>query len=180
MTTINELARASNDSLVRAVSLATVSMMKRTSPCDGCSRRAILRGLGVTAIGTLLVGTAAGCASGPPTGKTTTCSGTNGICLSMSDPANAALQQVGGAVVVDSSGDSILVIRVSDTQIAAVSAVCTHAGCIVDFDSSQKLVTCPCHGSEFGEDGRVIRGPARAPLRSYSASLSGDTITIAA
>jgi cytochrome b6-f complex iron-sulfur subunit len=155
-------------------------MTKKTNPCSGCSRRAILQGLGVTAIGTLLIGTAAGCQSAaPPTATTSTC-GTGGICVSLSDPANAPLMKSGGAMIVDSANDSILVIRVSDTEVAAVSAVCTHAGCIVDFDQQVKLVSCPCHGSQFGEDGHVIRGPARTPLRSYTATLTNEMITIAA
>lgn len=159
---------------------ATVSTMKRTSPCSGCSRRAILQGIGVSAIGTLLLGSISGCQSAAtPTATTSTCS-TGGICVSLSDPANAPLAKTGGAMIVDSANDSILVMRVSDTEVAAVSAVCTHAGCIVDFDQQAKLVNCPCHGSQFGEDGHVIRGPARTPLRSYTATLANEMITIAA
>jgi len=151
---------------------------KRTGPCLGCSRRAILQGLGVTALGTWLLG-AAGCqGGGATTASTTTCSG--GICISLTDPANKDLTSVGGAMIIDTAQDTILVMRTSDTGVAAVSAICTHAGCLVDFDSSAQLVSCPCHGSQFGEDGRVLRGPARQPLRSYQASLANDVITVAA
>jgi cytochrome b6-f complex iron-sulfur subunit len=156
-------------------------MTKKTSPCSGCSRRALLQGLGVTAIGTLLIGTAAGCqSSAPPTATSTTCSDSGGICVSLSDPANAPLAKAGGAMIVDGANDSILVIRMSDTEVVAVSAVCTHEGCICDFDQAAKVVSCPCHGSQFGQDGHVLRGPARKALRSYTATLANEMITIAA
>lgn len=46
--------------------------------------------------------------------------------------------------------------------IAAMSAVCTHLGCIVEQDSSGFL--CPCHGSSFSHEGLVRSGPAPGNL----------------
>jgi cytochrome b6-f complex iron-sulfur subunit len=73
-----------------------------------------------------------------------------------------------------------MVIRQSSTDVVAVSAICTHAGCSMNFNASAQLLDCPCHGSQFGEDGHVIRGPAEQPLKVYSASLDtpSNTITI--
>jgi len=52
----------------------------------------------------------------------------------------------------------------------SVSSVCTHLGCNV-----RRVATgfeCPCHGSRFDQNGRVVHGPAPAPLAWYALSLS--------
>ncbi len=51
-----------------------------------------------------------------------------------------------------------------------ISSVCTHLGCNVKRAATG--FECPCHGSRFDENGRVVRGPAPAPLAWYSLSLS--------
>jgi cytochrome b6-f complex iron-sulfur subunit len=46
----------------------------------------------------------------------------------------------------------------------ALSAVCTHLGCITRYLSDEKCIACPCHGSRFDLEGNVIHGPAPRPL----------------
>lgn len=46
----------------------------------------------------------------------------------------------------------------------ALSAVCTHLGCITRFRSDDRVIACPCHGSRFDLEGNVVHGPAPKPL----------------
>ena len=54
----------------------------------------------------------------------------------------------------------------------AISAVCTHLGCIVN--PSARGFVCPCHGSVFDPDGRVLGGPAPRPLPWFEISVAPD------
>lgn len=46
----------------------------------------------------------------------------------------------------------------------ALSAVCTHLGCLSVWKPEEGVIACPCHGSSFQKDGSVIAGPAPRPL----------------
>ncbi len=50
-------------------------------------------------------------------------------------------------------------------KIHAVSPICTHLGCIVAYNNAEKSWDCPCHGSRFNIDGKVIQGPATSDLQ---------------
>ena len=54
--------------------------------------------------------------------------------------------------------------RDEDGELHVVSAVCTHLGCIVTWNGAEKSWDCPCHGSRFDYDGRVLHGPALKDL----------------
>jgi thiosulfate dehydrogenase [quinone] large subunit len=64
------------------------------------------------------------------------------------------------------SGDPALLIHLADGSVAAFSAICTHAGCTVQYSTAQKEIVCPCHGAVFdpARNAQVMRGPARRPL----------------
>jgi Rieske Fe-S protein len=68
-----------------------------------------------------------------------------------------------GAVVRDGL-TKIAVYRDTDGSLQECSAVCTHLGCIVQWNSGEKSWDCPCHGSRFATDGAILNGPAHEPL----------------
>jgi glycine/D-amino acid oxidase-like deaminating enzyme/nitrite reductase/ring-hydroxylating ferredoxin subunit len=62
--------------------------------------------------------------------------------------------------------DHVALYRDEDGRPHAVSARCTHLGCLVRFNSAEASWDCPCHGSRFDIDGNVLEGPAVRPLRA--------------
>jgi cytochrome b6-f complex iron-sulfur subunit len=56
----------------------------------------------------------------------------------------------------------------------AVSAVCTHLGCVTQWKPDAEMIACPCHGSKFKSDGTKIEGPAPRPLPHFSITLTED------
>jgi glycine/D-amino acid oxidase-like deaminating enzyme/nitrite reductase/ring-hydroxylating ferredoxin subunit len=72
---------------------------------------------------------------------------------------------VGRGAVVRIGGEQCAVYRDENGAVHALSARCTHLGCIVHFNEVERAWECPCHGSRFGLDGAVIQGPANRPLQ---------------
>ncbi|MGV9874641.1 LysE family transporter [Streptomyces cellulosae] len=66
--------------------------------------------------------------------------------------------------VVRTEGGRLAVYRDDDGALHAVSARCTHMGCLVDFNAAERAWECPCHGSRFDTEGNVVQGPATKPL----------------
>ena len=64
------------------------------------------------------------------------------------------------------SGDPGVLVKLADGSIVAFDAVCTHAGCTVEYDPSYALLVCPCHGAAFdpAHDAQVVAGPTNQPL----------------
>ena len=148
--------------------------------CGGCSRRSVLHGLGVAAVGAVgALMLDAGCqqpGSSLPTANSAACG--TGLCIDLGDAANKELVTAGGAMLIDTSNDTIMVVRASFTQVLALSAICTHAGCSMDYAPSQHLLNCACHGSQFST-AKQGGGPAIRPLRLYTATLANNVITVA-
>ncbi|WP_414546153.1 cytochrome b6-f complex iron-sulfur subunit [Nostoc sp. CCY0012] len=55
---------------------------------------------------------------------------------------------------------------------------CTHLGCTFPWNPNDNQFQCPCHGSRYDPDGRVVRGPAPLPLKLVSVNLEGEYIRI--
>lgn len=56
----------------------------------------------------------------------------------------------------------------------AISAVCTHLYCVVDWKPDRQEFICSCHGSAFSKDGLNLSGPAPKPLPWFALSLAPD------
>jgi Rieske Fe-S protein len=66
--------------------------------------------------------------------------------------------------IIRSGMSKIAASRDREGKLHLRSAVCTHLGCIVHWNSTEQCWDCPCHGSQFAPDGSVLNAPAIAPL----------------
>lgn len=74
-------------------------------------------------------------------------------------------------------GQPTLVIH-STTGLVAISAVCTHLGCIVKWQESRKILFCPCHAARFDPTGKVLGGPVSVPLEVFPVIALGDKVVV--
>jgi Rieske Fe-S protein len=93
--------------------------------------------------------------------------------LDLSQPANSALNTSGNSGVTQ----GVLVINTGGTFIA-LADTCTHAGCGVAYSASSNNLVCPCHGGTFDINGNVTGGPPPSPLKKYTVTRSGNTLTV--
>ena len=61
----------------------------------------------------------------------------------------------------------ILVARTPDTCLVALWRICSHGACPLSWYPKQEHARCGCHGSRFDTEGRVLNGPATAPIRTF-------------
>ena len=87
------------------------------------------------------------------------------------------LRAVGGMVVpVENEPVVLSAIR---EDVKAFSAICTHLGCVVKWDSAGKYIACPCHDGRFNaQTGAVISGPPPAPLPARDVAVDGDDVYV--
>lgn len=86
---------------------------------------------------------------------------------------NSALNTAGGSKVIQ----TLLVVN-TGTSYLALSSICTHEACIVNYIPGAGNIQCACHGSQFSTTGSVLAGPATSPLASYQISKTGNILTI--
>jgi thiosulfate dehydrogenase [quinone] large subunit len=99
-------------------------------------------------------GTAIGAASAVPLGQA----------RSFTDPA---------------SGDPAWVVHSAASRFVAFDAVCTHAGCTVNYSASGAQFVCPCHGGVYdARTGEVLQGPPPAPLRRIPVQVVGGELRV--
>ena len=60
----------------------------------------------------------------------------------------------------------------------AISGVCPHLHCIVNWNEMQKKFECPCHGAKFNEFGEVLEGPPPRPLDLYRLQIAAGNLVV--
>jgi cytochrome b6-f complex iron-sulfur subunit len=71
-----------------------------------------------------------------------------------------------------------LLIRVSETEWRAYSAICTHLNCTVQFQDSTRQIWCACHNGFYDLNGKVVSGPPPRPLEEYAVHIRGEDVVI--
>lgn len=84
--------------------------------------------------------------------------------VGMGHEADLAAIPAGEGRIVRVGGSKLAVYRAGGGALTALSPVCTHLGCLVHWNTTEKSWDCPCHGSRFDPTGRVLNGPATTPL----------------
>jgi len=83
---------------------------------------------------------------------------------------------VGSGKVVAMGSSPVIVVN-TDAGVKAYSAVCTHLGCIVMYDSTNSQIVCPCHDGHFSPaSGAVTSGPPPQPLPPITVAVEKDQI----
>lgn len=112
-------------------------------------------------------GLSGGCATVNPIPEYPLVPGGDGATLDLAGVPELAAP--GGSIKVRPApgGPPLIVWRTAADRFGAAAITCTHRGCEVVYNPQDARLDCPCHGSRFGPDGRVLRGPARTPLAAH-------------
>ena len=74
-------------------------------------------------------------------------------------------------------GTDAILFKTKDEKIYALSRICTHEGCSVNFDLAQNKLICPCHGATYEAlEGNVISGPTQRNLKKFNVKVDGDNV----
>ena len=126
---------------------------------------------------TVLIGGVAKAFAGPPAPTATRTGAARGP-SSGTPVATLDSIPVGGAIAFSAPGRGpCVLLRPSQNSVEAYSRICTHAGCLVDYDQRQRILFCPCHGAEFdpSHGAQPIAGPAPSPLPSVPVAIDHRT-----
>jgi cytochrome b6-f complex iron-sulfur subunit len=72
----------------------------------------------------------------------------------------------------------VIVINHQGKGYIALSKVCTHLGCLVEFDMARNLLICPCHAGTYDLEGNVLSGPPPRPLLKIPLKVEGELLVI--
>ncbi|MCE9638097.1 MAG: Rieske (2Fe-2S) protein [Planctomycetes bacterium] len=77
-----------------------------------------------------------------------------------------------------SFGREPCIVVLKGDRLHAVSLVCTHLGCLVEWSREGRQFVCPCHRAAFDVEGRVLYGPPPRALTNYDAVVRGDRVVV--
>ncbi|MBI1898078.1 MAG: ubiquinol-cytochrome c reductase iron-sulfur subunit [Acidobacteria bacterium] len=80
--------------------------------------------------------------------------------------------------VVKFGNKPALLVRVSETEWKAFSAVCTHLNCTVQYQDGRQQIWCACHNGFYDLNGAVVSGPPPRPLEEFAVHVRGDDVVI--
>jgi cytochrome b6-f complex iron-sulfur subunit len=92
--------------------------------------------------------------------------------LSSSD--SAAVAEVGSYTYVDIGSAKLIVARATADCTIAVSRICTHQGCSIQYQNEYRRFKCPCHGAVYAEDGSKVTGPQPTGVAAYDCGIGKD------
>lgn len=84
----------------------------------------------------------------------------------------------GEAKFFEYAGSSAVLVRKRGGGLVALSAVCTHLGCIVQWEKDKQDFLCPCHAGHYTADGVVTAGPPPKPLTKLPFTVADGSITV--
>ncbi len=71
-----------------------------------------------------------------------------------------------------------IIVRKRDGSFIALSATCTHLGCIVQYRADLEHIWCACHNGHFDLSGKVLSGPPPSPLQEFKVKIIGNEIYV--
>jgi cytochrome b6-f complex iron-sulfur subunit len=84
----------------------------------------------------------------------------------------------GDAKEIVFNGKPMLIINRPEKGYVAFSRVCTHLGCLIEYDKGRRRLVCPCHAGTFDLEGNVLSGPPPRPLSAVSLRVEGEFIIL--
>lgn len=82
------------------------------------------------------------------------------------------------AKTVQMGDEPVIVVRDKAGKFHALSAVCTHLGCVLGYDTASNLLACACHHGTFALSGQPLSGPPPRPLRAFGVSVIGENVVL--
>ncbi len=96
------------------------------------------------------------------------------ITIDLDSSQYSTLKTAGNSVTLQ----GIIVANTGNEVFVALSSVCTHQGCTINYSHANTNFPCPCHGSVFSVQGSVLNGPATTAVKKYTVSREGNVLTI--